>query len=169
MNVSYSANAITITALPAGSPFQTWIGNYPSIPVADRDPLDDPDNDGYSNLEEFALGGDPSSGSNNARIYSIVADGNVDGDANKELLMTIAVRTGTPAFTAGPQPVATTEGITYAIQGSETLGNFMSPVTPVGMVAPAVPAPAGYEFRTFSLDASNGMPSKGFLRVKVSN
>jgi hypothetical protein len=29
-------------------------------------------------------------------------------------------------------------------------------------------APAGYEYRTFRLDASDGLPAKGFLRVQVT-
>ena len=41
-----------------------------------------------------------------------------------------------------------------------------SVVTPVTAGLPA--APAGYEYRTFSLTGSNGTPSKGFLRVSVT-
>lgn len=83
--------------------------------------------------------------------------------------MTIAVRENTPAFAPGPQPSATWDGVTYSIEGSMNLGTFDSPVSPAAVVSPAVPAPVGYEYRTFTLDASEGMPSKGFLRVKLSN
>jgi hypothetical protein len=39
-------------------------------------------------------------------------------------------------------------------------------VAPVTTGLPA--APAGYEYRTFSLAGSNNLPGKGFLRVRVS-
>ena len=34
--------------------FVDWISGFPSVPVADRDPADDPDGDGLTNLEEYA-------------------------------------------------------------------------------------------------------------------
>jgi hypothetical protein len=30
------------------------------------------------------------------------------------------------------------------------------------------PAPAGYEYRTFSLDGSDGLGGKGFMRVAIT-
>ena len=128
----------------------------------------DKDGDGESNGVEFALGGSPISGSDNAKIYNLVADSS-DGDALNELLMTIAVRTGTPAFAGSPSPTAIQEGFTYTVQGSTTLASFAEGVTPVTPVTAGLPAaPAGYEYRTFSLDGSNGTPTTGFLRVKVN-
>ena len=85
--------------------------------------------------------------------------------------MTIAVRSGTPAFTGSPSPSASHDGATYTIEGSNTLDSFTATVTPVATVVPPSPnetAPTGYEYRTFSLDGSNGLPSSGFLRVKVT-
>lgn len=38
----------------ASPAFADWITGFPSIPVADRDPADDPDGDGLTNLEEYA-------------------------------------------------------------------------------------------------------------------
>ena len=84
--------------------------------------------------------------------------------------MTIAVRSGTPAFTGSPSPSASHDGVTYTIEGSTTLGSFTASVTPVATVVPPAPnetAPIGYEYRTFSLDGSNDLPTTGFLRVKV--
>jgi hypothetical protein len=122
-------------------------------------------------LVEFALGGSPISGSNNAKSFSLIADSS-DGDTTNELLLTIAVRSGTPAFIGSPSPVATVDGVTYTIEGGTTLSSFPATVTPVTLVAPPAPnatPPAGYEYRTFSLSGSNGLANKGFLRVKTSN
>jgi len=160
--------SLQVTGIVA-SPYDTWIAGFPSIPVADRDPGDDPDGDGSTNAVEFALGSVPNSGSNRPKIYNLIADSSADGDTTKELLLTIAVRSGTPAFTGSPSPTATQEGYTYTVQGSTNLTGFTTAaavVTPVTAGLPA--APAGYEYRTFSLSGSNGTPTKGFLRVSVT-
>jgi autotransporter-associated beta strand protein/T5SS/PEP-CTERM-associated repeat protein len=152
----------------SASAYDTWITGFPSIPVADRDPGDDPDKDGSSNAVEFALGGTPDNGGSRPGIYSLVADSSADPDSIQELLMTIAVRSGTPAFTGSPSPSAVQSGFTYTIEGSAALGTFSAIVTPVTPVVTGLPAaPAGYEYRTFSLGGSNGTPTKGFLRVKI--
>ncbi len=168
--VSYNANSITLTAVSAGTPFQVFINGFTSIPVGQRGQAADPDGDGQSNILEYALGGDPSTGGSNARIFSIVADGSADADTDKELLMTIAVLQGTPTFTGSPLS-ATMNGVTYVIEGSTTLNGFPLDATPVNVVAPPTPnatPPANYEYRTFSLNGSNGTPGKGFMRVRVN-
>lgn len=162
--VSVSGNSLLLTV----SPFDSWINGFSSIPVADRDPQDDPDQDGYSNLLEFALGGKPDVGSDRPEFQTFTSDSS-DADSRAELLMTIAVRIGTPAFTGSPFPSASQEGMTYSIQGSTTLTSFSMPVSPVPLLVDGMPpAPAGYEYRTFALDGSNGLPSRGFMRVRVS-
>jgi autotransporter-associated beta strand protein len=171
----YESDGFTHVALvQTATPYGTWINTFfpgetnPLIIGAEADP----DNDGNSNALEFALGGAPNSGSNNAKVYSLQADGSVDGDSNKELLLTVAVRSGTPAFTpaTGGSPTATQDGFVYTIQGSLDLAGFATTVSVVAPVAPASnpTAPAGYEYRTFSLDGSNNLTTKGFLRVKVN-
>lgn len=153
----------------SASAYDTWIAGYPSIPLGDRGPAADPDNDGYNNAAEFALGGIPNSASDRPRIYTIIADGSVDLDTNKELLLTIAVRAGTPVFAGTPSPTALKDGYNYTIQGSTDLITFTTSVTPVAPVITGLPTvPAGYEYRTFSLDGSNNLPTKGFLRVKIN-
>ena len=151
------------------SPYDTWMAGFPTIPVADRDPGDDPDSDGSTNAVEFALGSVPNSGSNRPKVYNLIADSSADGDTTKELLLTIAVRSGTPVFAGSPSPTATQDGFTYTIQGSTTLGSFVTAAVPVTTVSTGLPAvPTGYEYRTFSLTGSNGTPTKGFLRVGIT-
>ena len=43
--------------------FSDWMLTFPTIPAADRDPLDDPESDGLVNLMEYALGLNPSAAS----------------------------------------------------------------------------------------------------------
>lgn len=156
------------------TPFEDWIsGFYPDEPEASDPnfvgPDADPDNDGQSNIVEFALGGAPDSGSNNAKVYSLLADGSADVDTTPELLMTVAVRSGTPFFSGSPSPGATHEGFVYTAQGSTMLDGFTTGVTPVSPVTDGLPAvPAGYEYRTFSLNGSNGPTGMGFLRMEIS-
>ena len=159
-----------IALVRTATPYDSWIATY--FP-GETDPAiigktADPDSDGSSNMAEFALGGAPNSGSNNPKVYSIIGDSSDVGTAN-ELLMTIAVRTGTPAFSGPPSPSATMDGIICMIQGSLDLGTFISPTSVVTPAIAGIPAspPAGYEYRTFSLTASDGVPNSGFLRVQV--
>ncbi|MEK7950968.1 beta strand repeat-containing protein [Luteolibacter soli] len=170
--VSVIGNDLVLTVGSGGSAFSTWIAGYPSIPLADRDPGDDPDGDGFTNQVEFALGGAPNSGSNNAKIYSIVADSDFDGDSTPELLLTMAVRTGTGTFTGATSKSAPSDDPTYGytVQGSLNLNTFNEVVNVVPTAVPpvGVTLPAGYTWKTFSLNGSNGAASKGFMRVLVT-
>ena len=177
-SVDYAYNGGTQIALvQALSPYQSWVNSYfpgetnPAIIGAAADP----DGDGQANNLEFALGGAPDDGADNAKVYHLAEDSGDAGTA-KELLMTIAVRNGgdgaglNPVFTpvTGGNPASTQDGMTYTIQGGTdlTFSGTVSVVAPVTTGLPA--APAGYEYRTFSLEGSDGLPSKGFLRVNVT-
>ncbi|RYD49803.1 MAG: hypothetical protein EOP83_24730, partial [Verrucomicrobiaceae bacterium] len=170
--VSVVGNDLVLNVGASTSAFSTWISGYPSIPLADRDPGDDPDGDGLSNQVEFALGGSPADGGNNAKIYSIVADSDFDGDSLEELLLTIAVRNGSGAFTGTTSKSAPSDDPTYGytVQGSLNLTTFGETVNVVPTAVPpvGVTLPSGYTWRTFSLDGSNGAASKGFMRVIVT-
>jgi len=159
-----------IALVRAITPFDTWVdGFFPDeTDPAIIAPGADPDNDGSTNLMEFALGGSPADGSNNPKVYQLAADGSDEGTA-KELLLTIAVRSGTPLFEGTPSPTVDYQGITYSIEGSFDLSDFTSPVSVASPVTTDLPdAPDGYVYRTFSLDETNGLPNKGFLRVQVN-
>jgi autotransporter-associated beta strand protein/T5SS/PEP-CTERM-associated repeat protein len=148
--------------------YQTWATSFGLDPLTDGAAGADADDDGQSNGLEFALGGSPVSGSDNAKVYHLQED-SADAGAAKELLLTIAVRSGAPAFAGSPSPTTTHDGATYTVQGSTDLATFASAVSVVAPVTTGLPAaPAGYEYRTFSLDGSDGLPSKGFLRVDVT-
>ncbi len=154
----------------AQTPFETWIGTFFPFETdqAVVGPDADPDSDGSTNAEEFALGGTPDNGADGPKVYQLTADSSDGGTAN-ELLLTIAVLNGTPVFAGSPSPSASTQGYTYTVQGSTDLAAF---TTQVNVVSPEMtglpPAPTGYTYRTFSLNGSDGLPSRGFLRVDVA-
>lgn len=169
-SVSYTTTQALLSKVTSSSPFDSWIStNYPEIPLADRDPGDDPDGDGTSNLLEYALNGDPTSATNQGSIASLIQDANML--AGKELTLVVAVRDGA-TFTDG---AATVDGITYVVEGSLDLNFPSSAVSSTGPsdTAPAatgLPSLAGsaWEYHTFTLNASEGLGGKGFLRLKVS-
>ncbi|WP_367870488.1 beta strand repeat-containing protein [Luteolibacter sp. Populi] len=172
INYSLDGNSIAIVRPP--NAFETWISGYfgAETDPAIVGPNADPDGDGSSNSLEFALGGEPDNGSDGPKVYHLTGDSSDPGTAT-ELVMTIAVRNGTPIFGGLPSPTATQEGYTYTVQGSLNLSAFTSAVSVVAPIAPPAPnatPPTGYIYRTFSLDASNGLApgSKGFLRVNVT-
>ncbi|QJE96254.1 beta strand repeat-containing protein [Luteolibacter luteus] len=171
-SVTVDGNNLVLTVSGGGSAFDSWITNYPSIPAGERGPSDDPDNDGFSNQVEFALGGNPGDPTDNAKIYSIVADSDSDGDTNKELLLTIAVRSGTGSFNGTTSKSAASDDPAYGyrVEGSLDLNAFNETVDVVPTAVPpsGVTLPSGYTWKTFSLNASNGTSGKGFLRVIVT-
>ncbi len=154
----------------AASGYSTWstTGFATNVGAADVDY----DTDGVINGVEYIFGGSPISGSDNAKIYSLIAD--TDADTLNELVMTIAVPQGTPVFPAGsPSSSVTFDGFTIEVRGSTDLSSFattVTPVTPVTTGLPAAPFVKGgitYEYRSFSLDGSNGTPTKGFLQALI--
>lgn len=155
------------------TPFEDWaiLKGLDGTTGKENGPAADPDKDGSSNLAEFAFNGDPLSGSDNGQIHVLTADSDADTpDTAKELILTLAVRKTTPAFTAGaPATAPLTDGVNYSIHGSTDLASFGVIVTPVGFVDPGVALTdaTNYEYRSFSLNGSNGLAGKGFLRAKA--
>jgi len=161
-----------VSGAPA-SPFETWAiaKGLDGTAGKENGPNDNPDTDGQTNLREFGFNGDPLDGANNAKIFGLTEDSDFDSpDTAKEMILTIAVRAGTPAFSGSPSPTASKDGITYTVEGSTTLSSFPTVVNvvPTPVTTDLPPAGAGYEYRSFSLAGSNGLPDLGFLHAKVS-
>lgn len=153
------------------TPFESWAlaNGLDGTPGKEDGPNDDPDGDGSSNLVEFAFDGDPLSGSDNAKVFVFTADSS-DVAAGADLVITVAVRDTAPVFSGTPSPGASVDGITYSIEGSLDLSDFTHAVIPVAPVTTDLPTPgADYEYRSFILDGSDGLPSAGFLRAKVTS
>jgi autotransporter-associated beta strand protein len=153
------------------TPFEDWATakGLTGAPGFENGPADDPDKDGSTNLAEFAFNGNPLSGTDSGIVKSFTADSSDVGTAN-ELILTVAVRSGTPALTGTPSPTASHDGITYTIHGSVDLSGFTTAVTPVDPFVTGLPnlTGSGYEYRSFSLDGSDGLTGKGFLRALVA-
>jgi hypothetical protein len=155
------------------SPFDTWISNYPSLTGSDALPGADPDGDGIDNEGEFGFDGNPDDGSDNGKVFAVIADGDDTADTADELILTVAMRTGA-VFPASGAPLVSSavDGIVYQVEGSIDLATF---ATQVNLEATAVgtaglPAPSsGWEYRSFSLEGSNGLTDKGFIRAAVSS
>jgi hypothetical protein len=177
--VSATPNSLILTVgSGGGSGFSTW-GSSLGLTGANNAAGDNPDADGFDNGTEYILGGHPLSGSNNPKVYSLLADSSADEDGTRELILTIAVPQGTPAFPAGsPTSTVNFEGFGITVRGSADLVDFTSasapivtPVNPVTAGLPSAPVQGGvtYEYRSFSLGGSNGVTGKRFLQVIVTN
>jgi autotransporter-associated beta strand protein len=170
---TFGTGKLQVGAGEALDAFATWAASkgLDGTPGKESGPNDDPDNDGRSNLAEFAFNGDPLSGSDKGRLYLFTSDGNqaADPSGGKKLALTVAVRGGTPAFTGNPSLTSTKDGITYTIEGSTDLVTFATPVHEVTPILTVTTTPGdGYEFRSFTLDGSDGLPGHGYLRAKVT-
>lgn len=157
------------------APFATWIDAFTSIPVADRDPGDDPDHDGSSNLAEFAFDGVPNDAGNRGQFFSALKD-NGDADTAKELTLTCAVRRSVNGFAADANnaQTATIDGVTYIIEGSSTLsGPWDGPISYLGKsnIPPSGSGMAnltGTDWEYCSFSAFNTLSGKGFLRARAT-
>jgi len=155
------------------SPFALWMAGFANLSAEDRAAGADPDKDTRSNLLEFALKGDPTDPANNGMTAVVIQDTNATpGD---ELTLVAAVRRGATFANAGNSVTATRDGVVYAVKGSLTLTGADASVSHVAAAdtAPAssgLPSLAGtdWEYHTFRLDGSDGLPDKGFLWVEVS-
>ncbi|RYD64760.1 MAG: choice-of-anchor D domain-containing protein [Verrucomicrobiaceae bacterium] len=163
--------AFTGSYVPSIDAFGSWAlaAGLDGTPGKENGPADDPDKDGVTNFDEFAFGSGPLSASSRSLVAALTAD--TTSDSQKELLLTVAVRSGA-SFNASASPSATVDGVVYQLQGSASLtafdqtveGPLATPVIPSSL--PASP-PAGYEYKTFRLAGSNGLPSRGFLRASA--
>jgi hypothetical protein len=163
------------TATVAVSAYEQWATNkgLTGAPGSATDPAAtaDPDKDGTNNLAEFAFNGNPTNGASTGQIHGLTADSS-DGGTNKEMILTVAVRKTAPAFTTAAPSTSTVDGITYRIEGGTNLSLWATTVTrldtPLTSGLPAITDTVNYEYRSFSLSGSDGLPGKGFLRARVT-
>lgn len=167
--LSYLYNERTGT-LSVVNPYMAWAAGkgLDGTIGKENEPTDDPDNDGATNLEEFAFNGNPLIGSEKGGVYVLTADTSNPG-TDKELVLTIAVLSSAPAFIGSTSPSSSIAGITYSLEGSLNLSTFSTAVNIIDPITTNLPDLSGtnYEYRSFSLDGSAGLTAKGFLRAKV--
>jgi len=112
---TYSANASATSLLSGnGTGFPAWIDGFPALPIDERNPTDDWDEDGAANLLEFALKLNPTQPDANQLPRAMV----VEDGASRYLHLTYRQRTGDTGTTGIDHPI---EGITYVVEVSPEL------------------------------------------------
>jgi hypothetical protein len=150
-----------------GSPYQTWINGYPSIPVADRDPEDDADSDNVTNLMEFAFGTDPTSGSSGPN--DLVYAASVTTPGKPILTQTVGPFTVDYNAVFGRRTSYVADGLTYTVQFSvDNLNWESSVVTPVQVATPTLGIEAVKVPYPLFITTPNGPQKPTFYRVAVS-
>jgi len=151
--------------------FSTSIDTFTQLALADKAATADPDGDGVPNFTEFALKGDPTDAS--SKGLTALSTPDLTGPTGRELTLTLAVRAGA-RFSGSPSPSATIDGIRYTIEGSLDLDSFQGSVieAPLALAPSVTGLPdlgnSGWEYHTFIFGNSDGLPGKGFLRVKIT-
>ena len=128
----------------------------------------DPDNDGRPNILEFALNGNPLSGTADGKVRARAET--VGGDS--VFTITLPVRTGA-TFTGATAKSATLDGVTYRIEGSDAnltdwdiVVTEVSPATTTNPVMPTLDS--GWTYRTFRSPGAINADPQDFLRVKAT-
>ena len=153
------------------SAYDTW-ATAKGLTGANNGKTQDPDDDGLTNLQEFAFDGNPLSGTNDGKRFTGIADPDGAGPESDALLLTIAVRDG--AVFNGPGDLVSdpVDDVVYRIQGSLELTDWTS--VNVSEVTPAYTSglpslSSGWSYRTFRTPGPIGSPNvRSFLRSGVS-
>ena len=156
-----------ILVVPPSDPFPSWIAGFPGVGAL-TGKADDPDGDGLTNLDEFALDGNPASGSDSGKVRArIEAVG-----AEQALVITLPVRNGA-SFAGTTSKAATIDKVVYTVDGSNTLGTFDQGVTEITASSGGLPTlSTGWTYRTFRLNGAIGGATprgpRGFLRATTT-
>ncbi len=164
--------AIADGGAPPATPFSQW-ASANSLTGNDALPGADPDDDGVSNLLEFALNADPNSGSSLGLQFAKVAT--VDGQSGV-LTLTIAVRDGA-VFSPVDDRMRSNivDGIVYTVEGSADMANWGGRVVTevtgadAGTIQTGLP-PIGssdWVYKTFRTEGSAPSTTPSFIRVGV--
>ena len=155
----------------SGTPYTVWATDN-GLTAGNNAPTDNPDNDGFDNLGEFAFDGNPLAGTSGGKIVVKVAT--VGGQP--ALTLTLPVRASVGVFGGATALTATSsqDGVTYIIEGSDTLGSWLLDIDEVtGADATAIQSGlptlsgSGWVYRTFrSPGAITGDPVE-FIRARV--
>ncbi|MCX6877589.1 MAG: hypothetical protein NTW21_27830 [Verrucomicrobia bacterium] len=172
----HEIQALGSTTPPPSNPYASWVGPFfgGSTNQEIVGQAADPDGDNQNNLMEFALDGTPNNGALNGKVYSYSGiptqlEYPQTGTPQKVLILTIAVRDGTADFTSATE-ANVTDGIRYTVEGGTTLNSWTGGIYPFKAASyPELPSLAGtgYHYQSFVLTGTEGLPDKGFMRVKV--
>ena len=160
------ALASSVTSVPVfiDTPYQTWAVAGGLDRGVNDGFADDPDGDGWPNLKEFALDGDPLRGANGDKQRALIEE----TDGTNFITYTFPVRNGA-AFVGNGELSAAVDGLVYSIAGSLDLLNFDQPmVEQVPASEVALPAlNPGWAYRTVRLDRAISNRTSGFIRLRI--
>ena len=174
LKINYSAFIVQLEVITL-TPYEIWINSFASIiNPADRLKGANPDNDGLINQAEFALDGNPASGSDSGKVVGKIAP----VAATNALTLTLPVRTGAIADPADPVGgelglIKVADAVSYRIQASDQLTNWTLTVAEVtGGDAAAIQAGlpalnAGWGYRSFRSPGPVAGDPVEFMRIFV--
>lgn len=161
LDYHFGGNSIALVA----TPYQSWLTTY-GMSSSVGGLTQDPDQDGWANLLEFATGGHPLAGGENTRRRGAVSD--LSGQ--NYLTLTLPLPTG--AVFSGSPLSATVGGITYIVHGDDNLSGpdaFTAQAVIPALSAGLPAAGSGYSYRTFRIPTPAGVANpKGFLWLQVT-
>jgi autotransporter-associated beta strand protein len=149
------------------SPYDAWATDE-NLDETNKGPSLDPDNDGQTNLAEFALNSTALSGASSGKVLGKIAT----VGAEQALTLTLPVREGA-VFAGTTELTAAVDGVLYRIQASDGLGTWNLAVSEVtGGDATAIQAglptlPSGWTYRSFRSPGPVVGDPKEFIRVKI--
>jgi chondroitin AC lyase len=152
---------------PATDAFFAWINGFESIQNSGKGGQDtDADDDGRSNLLEFALDGDPTSAVFDNKLRTLLSK----ESGGLTLSLTLPVRHGAIFHGPGDLVSEPIDGIIYSIQATADFDDFTT--IDIEEVAPALDHEMpelsdGWEYKTFKISDPTGR-SQAFMRAKIT-
>lgn len=164
----FAGTGSVIVSAPIVDGYSAWATGK-GLDSSNNGKTQDADNDGYTNLIEYAVGGDPLKGDD--RGVKLVKIQDVSGQ--QALTLSASIRSEA-VFVADPlgsgAQVASVGGSTYRIEASTDLVNWTRTVQQITAITTGLPAspPAGTIYHTFrTTDPVAGTP-KEFIRLRVT-
>ena len=152
-------------------PYTLWIEDSGLTDPEDQQPDADPDGDGRTNFEEFAVATDPEV-SDLTPVYVATGDPDGEGPETSVLVMTVPARAGAEFSEDDGDQVASQDGAGYRVEGSFQLIDWAEAVSEVApnttFAGSLPPLAAGWEYRSFRVPGQTSDTPKAFLRLIVN-
>ena len=165
-SVSQTGSSLILTyTASASTPYDSWAASFTLGAQSGKEA--DPDGDGKTNLLEFALNSNPTTGQGSGEEKTSSNVATVSG--SPAAIFTLPVRTGT-LFNGATELVGDKDGVRYRIQASTDLLTWTLNVDEVTPAVPnAAPLDSGWEYRTFRVPGPVGSAAKVFFRAVIQS
>lgn len=152
-------------------PYTVWIEDSGVTDPNQQGPLDDPDRDGRNNIDEFAVDSNPAVPDSN-NVHVAIGDADGAGPETSVLVMTLPIRKDAAFTSDGPDLVAAIDGVSYRVEGSFELTNWVLAVSEVpgnsAFLSDLRTLPSGWTYRSFRVPGQTNASPRAFLRVKIN-